>query len=394
MLVDKLCVGGHQRVTNIRCSTAEPLCGQRCRKTLQCGRHSCPSRCHVGDCLGKYTRLAHTKRVLFEAPKSADPPSDSWGDDAGDGGEEEAVDDWEETDLATGPTEEDAHRSEEASCGLPCGTVLPCGHRCQAACHPGRSCPPSLVCLANVEARCKCGHKKSMVQCRYGDPKEMGFGGFFGGAPMHVVATAQGMAIGAGGGGARAPALAVATGKVPLSAPMAAAVSAAGPGGGGGASVPPPVAVRQLACSKRCEEHKQKLAQLERNRMLAAALDLQGADTTAAIEEPFTDTLLAAAATNAELIRSVESKLAAFIGRGAAAKQYAFPVMKSAHRQVVHELAQRYGLVSASYDPEPNRNVVVFRSELCDPRIPTKLLSKHGRPGVGPPAPSSADRRW
>lgn len=51
-------------------------------------------------------------------------------------------------------------------------------------------------------------------------------------------------------------------------------------------------------------------------------------------------------------------------------------MMKSDDRQIAHELAEHYGLDSASYDPEPRRNVVIFRSDFKKARIPHPLLSK------------------
>ena len=48
--------------------------------------------------------------------------------------------------------------------------------------------------------------------------------------------------------------------------------------------------------------------------------------------------------------------------------------MKQNDRQIAHQLAEHYGLDSASYDPEPKRNVVIFKSDFKAARIPTPML--------------------
>ena len=50
--------------------------------------------------------------------------------------------------------------------------------------------------------------------------------------------------------------------------------------------------------------------------------------------------------------------------------------MKQNDRQIAHQLAEHYGLDSASYDPEPKRNVVavIFKSDFKAARIPTPRM--------------------
>ena len=127
---------------------------------------------------------------------------------------------------------------------------------------------------------------------------------------------------------------------------------------------------------------------MERNRALAQALNLPDSDTTATLAEPYSDALVAAARDHSSLVRSIESALREFVSRGSSVVQHAFPVMKGDHRKIVHELAMHYNLLSASYDPEPNRNVVVFRSDLNEARIPNTFLS--GQPKPKPALPKSA----
>ena len=50
--------------------------------------------------------------------------------------------------------------------------------------------------------------------------------------------------------------------------------------------------------------------------------------------------------------------------------------MKRDARQVVHELAAHYGIASQSQDPEPQRNVVLYRGALAmtRPQVPNPTL--------------------
>lgn len=48
--------------------------------------------------------------------------------------------------------------------------------------------------------------------------------------------------------------------------------------------------------------------------------------------------------------------------------------MKRDERQIVHELAELYGIQSESQDPEPQRNVVLFKG--YDMRVPQNKLIK------------------
>lgn len=129
---------------------------------------------------------------------------------------------------------------------------------------------------------------------------------------------------------------------------------------------------------------------MERNRALAQALNLPDVDTAAMLAEPYSDALVAAARDNSSLVRSIETALRNFVSRGTSVVQHAFPVMKGDHRKIVHELAMHYNLLSASYDPEPNRNVVVFRSDLNDPRIPSTFLVGLAKAAVPKPSAGSA----
>ena len=239
-LVNKMCVGGHAVVNNVRCHTREVLCGRVCNKLLDCGHHTCPANCHSGSCNGKFPRFKPTDPALW---KAAAPASTTWDSD----GSDDVADNWEDSEVAEdvassmklavpapetecSPAGASAGGPRLKTCGLKCNIIRPCGHPCAATCHPGRDCPP-IPCRSTIQARCTCGHRREMVECRYGDPNELGFGSFGTGK-------SEADAAGAGKGAAKAS----------LSLSMQAAMQATL------ARVPP----RVLPCNKRCDDHKRE----------------------------------------------------------------------------------------------------------------------------------------
>mmetsp|Transcript_20017 Transcript_20017/g.17078 ORF Transcript_20017/g.17078 Transcript_20017/m.17078 type:complete len:164 (-) Transcript_20017:213-704(-) len=46
-------------------------------------------------------------------------------------------------------------------CGLPCGKVLPCGHKCKKSCHPG----PCSKCTELVTQKCRCQRNERKIEC-------------------------------------------------------------------------------------------------------------------------------------------------------------------------------------------------------------------------------------
>ena len=104
-----------------RCDT-DLLCGQQCVKLLSCGRHRCPSQCHVGpcqECEERVTTECHCGKTSQERLCSADS-------------------------------------AVKFSCGEVCGRSLDCGvHQCEAVCHPGQCSPCPLT--PDRVTTCPCG---------------------------------------------------------------------------------------------------------------------------------------------------------------------------------------------------------------------------------------------
>ena len=70
--------------------------------------------------------------------------------------------------------------------------------------------------------------------------------------------------------------------------------------------------------------------------------------------------LLTHAWSNKEWVQTIERQLAGFLGvKGS--KRQSLPAMPRHQREVVHALAQQYGLASSSYKPEPGRYVELFK---------------------------------
>jgi NF-X1-type zinc finger protein NFXL1 len=51
---------------------------------------------------------------------------------------------------------------QEYSCNRPCGRKLPCGHACDALCHPAGECPP---CQLEAVHACRCGKAEKRRAC-------------------------------------------------------------------------------------------------------------------------------------------------------------------------------------------------------------------------------------
>ncbi|EPS69523.1 hypothetical protein M569_05241 [Genlisea aurea] len=113
--ISKECVGGHVVLRNIPCGSKDIRCNQSCRKTRQCGLHSCTRACHP-------------------------PPCDSS----------------QET------------SSSRSSCGQTCGAPRrECRHSCTSLCHPSTPCPDER-CEIPVTITCSCGRMTASVPCDIG----------------------------------------------------------------------------------------------------------------------------------------------------------------------------------------------------------------------------------
>ncbi|CAD5118132.1 DgyrCDS6869 [Dimorphilus gyrociliatus] len=106
VLVQKICMGGHEIRNNIPCHLNDISCGLKCAKPLPCGEHKCDKVCHKDEC---------------------------------------------------------AKTGEE--CLLKCEKIREnCGHPCNNKCHVGSACPENL-CETEISLHCECGRKVMKVPC-------------------------------------------------------------------------------------------------------------------------------------------------------------------------------------------------------------------------------------
>ena len=135
----------------------------------------------------------------------------------------------------------------------------------------------------------------------------------------------------------------------------------------------PPVEKRQLSCNETCEREK-------RNQRLAEAF---GTRTSSLPPTAFPEELMDAAKVNTlKFIQEIEKAFENLINTPKyvlltqqqaipllltltpiylSERKHSFKPMKKPQRQMVHELALHYGLDAQSFDPEPQRNVVVTK---------------------------------
>lgn len=319
ILIERACSGGHGDQKTVPCYQQSVSCGQPCSKMLPCGQHSCPESCHAGLCQDFIIPVAPVKVVA----RASDT---FWGED-----------DEHETALNEGLlVAVQPVPLARPSCGLACGLRRDCGHPCIGPCHPCSPCP-MIVCQEPVLLRCICGHRTVHAPCRFGEESMLA---------AAVARQYSGLRLTAG------------------------SLAKVKPG--------EETAVRNhgvAPCDRGCELARAAKQLEERNSKLARALAVQTSDFSGDIHEQYSDFLLTAAKNRAGLVCQLENTLRMFV-LASSARQKPLPTMKSDDRRLCHELAEHYGLKSESVDPEPNRSVILFRSEWSQPRIPKPLLSE------------------
>lgn len=201
-------------------------------------------------------------------------------------------------------------REAKQSCGQPCNAHRrECAHSCQATCHPGEPCP-EVACREPVTISCSCGRLTAQVPCCSGAPG--------GQSPTEKAAI------------------------VKLSKPLQPLP--------GGVSVP--LGKRQLACDEECQR-------LEKKRVLASAFGATPpgeGDGGAAAEA-----LLEMLRREPQWVAAVESRLHA-LGQGlkGAVRAHVFRNLPPERREIIHQLAERWGLASQSVGRDPRRVLVVY----------------------------------
>ena len=74
----------------------------------------------------------------------------------------------------------------------------------------------------------------------------------------------------------------------------------------------------------------------------------------------YSSLLLTHAWSNKEWVQGIERQLASFLS-AKGSKRHSLPAMPRHQREVVHALAEQYGMASSSYKPEPQRYVELFK---------------------------------
>ncbi|KAI8827033.1 uncharacterized protein EV422DRAFT_23036 [Fimicolochytrium jonesii] len=229
------------------------------------------------------------------------------------------------------------YRQGLPSCGETCGLILPvCGHSCKRCCHTGNCVDSEHACTSKCgRVRSVCGHTcnfpchgekfcaedkpcKAMLaqQCRCGNKT----------AEIVCLAWKESM--------------------------------------GNSQSI-------VLSCDESCER-------LERNRKLAAALNITPAPATpASVNIPdYGDVLVKYASLNAAAVKQIEEQLDAFV-KDASKRVLHFPSGKSINNNCVIELAKHYDLVGSIVDADRKglASAVVRKTASKVPVIPQVLLS-------------------
>lgn len=139
--------------SELPCTEDVPRCGNTCGKTMACGEHTCPEKCHEGDCGDCHVLVektcvcgrAHKARRCFEPLHCTVkcPNTRNCGRHAC------------KRRCCPGDCE---------PCHEVCGRMLPCGnHRCRAFCHIG----DCETCPVRVEVTCACGTAVTVVPCGF-----------------------------------------------------------------------------------------------------------------------------------------------------------------------------------------------------------------------------------
>merc|ERR1719245_828797 len=146
----------------------------------------------------------------------------------------------------------------------------------------------------------------------------------------------------------------------------------------------------KLECNEEC-------SQLERNRRLALALQIENPDQAQKLSAPkYSDFMMEFAKKDLAFASKIHNKLSELVKLAKESKQrsraHSFEVMNREKRQFVHECCSHFGVESESYDAEPKRNVVAvaYRDRIWMPSHSIVDVVTKQRRAPGPPPPSVA----
>lgn len=385
------------------CVNTEHRCELLCRKKLSCGLHECSEPCHLGYCppclMSGFDELSchcGATKMLPPIPCGTRPP--------------ECDKPCSRTHACSHPVNHPCHSEEKCppcpylttkrcmgdhefrhnipchvkfiSCGMVCGKLLTCGHKCQKICHkppclgPGDSCVqpcdqlrnvcghkcavpchfgsgcPAVPCEAKVTVHCKCGNRSEVFPCLQG------------GDQMAVTKAFQRIATET-----------LANKMKDLQSGQCVDVSRIVK-----ADDKHP---RQLDCNDDC-------AIYERNKRLAEALDIENPDLSQhGGKIRYSPFLVAEAKQRLDFLKSVEDAFENLVQTtlklSVSQRSHSFSSMNSNQRRLIHELAVFYNCSSQSYDREPKRNTVITATK--GSHLPNVKLSTQIEREIKPPAP-------
>ncbi|KAJ8920654.1 hypothetical protein NQ315_004793 [Exocentrus adspersus] len=293
----------------VPCGTKPPACSKPCSRQRPCG-HNVNHMCHTGPC-PPCTVLCKRSCYGNHEQRSAIP----------------------------------CHQ-ESFSCGLPCGKPMPCGrHKCNKPCHEGK-CPlpckqpcnieralcghpcgrpchdppcPESSCKQNVPVTCLCGLQKSTRPCLEVSEE-------FRNIEMAKLKDKIG----------------------DISKDQTVDISDI-------CKAKKPTVLKILECTEECRV-------LERNIRLAIGLQIRNPDLTQKLTPKYTDFMRQWAKRDPHFCQKVHDKLTELVQLAKQSKQksrsYSFESMNRDKRHFIHEYCEHFGVESAAYDTEPNRNIV------------------------------------
>ncbi|ODV90541.1 hypothetical protein CANCADRAFT_19649, partial [Tortispora caseinolytica NRRL Y-17796] len=323
----------------------EHICTRVCDKLLPCGSHRCTNICHRGPCqpcleaifeeiecnCGRTrlmppqpcgTKHPHCKYNCQRRPPCGHPPvpHNCHLDDEQCPPCPHLV--TKRCLCGKAMVKNQACSKTRVFCGEVCGKPLPCGlHKCTAVCHEAGECPPCTNACGKLRP---CGHK-DMTRCH---------------APFECNT------------------------RIPCRSQMKTSCECG-----------EKTAVVQCNSTKddpypnhtlKCDEECLKL---QRDRRLAQALkvnSIQSNDPRSSIsmKSPFSEYLLdyySAGKSERDFCDGIENIMTEFVS-SSSTKHYSFPAMPQEGRRIVHEFASAFGCDSIAHDPEPKRNVVVYKT--------------------------------
>ncbi|KAJ1675681.1 FKBP12-associated protein [Spiromyces aspiralis] len=260
---------------------------------------------------------------------------------------------------------------KQPQCSERCGKLLPCGgHRCQRVCHS-----PDEPCLGGgCSVNSSAGNWSDAPRCPHRCMKPRSLCGHPCTLQCHAPSKCS----------ESEPCQAVVTkccecGRIRIK--DVCGVSSASGGDG----------IRHIHCDQAC-----KIAQ--RNRALASALGLDHRleDPLDGVAPNYSDELVDFARANLDWVRGVERRALEFIADGEAEGEggaprggrmvLQFPPCKAAFRAFLHGLAEHYGCLSESVDPEPHRCVwwTRQRSQSSVPIVPVSEVAAKAIGGLRP----------